>query len=487
MEPQMDGRASSPPDSLDSPELGRPFRLVKYFSYTGFTVILVFTLLLTLFISSQAKDLALSKSEDYGLLLGDNLNHQVFLQFVVPVALRDGRIRLREPQQYKQLDTVVRNTIHSLNVEVVNMYDLEGNLVYSTEPNRAGTIRTDEPGFREALTGRAFSRLDLRPGGGLFNLGQTYALRTYTPFRAEKQFEGAVGKILGVFEIHQDLSQEYAEITRFQWGSLAIGLGFNVVLFFILRQILLRGERIIDRRNEERRKLQDRLHQSERLANLGQMVAAVSHEIRNPLGIISSTAELLEERFRKYEPNDRLASVIVEESRRLGAIVTEFLDFARPQAPRIQPCRVEDVLEQNLAFLGPVLDKEGIEVARDYDLDQTIEADPDLLYRAFLNLFINAVQAMPEGGLLTVTTRPAAGNGQSPALAEIVVADTGAGVDPAAAAQVFTPFFTTKNRGSGLGLAIVKNIVDSHRGQVAIEAAQDGGTRLIIRLPVHPA
>ena len=166
-----------------------------------------------------------------------------------------------------------------------------------------------------------------------------------------------MGNVLGIFEVDQDLTVEYAEITKFQYLSVAISVGFAALIFIILRQIIVRGERIIDQRNQERRRLEQKLHHSERLATLGQMVAAVSHEIRNPLGIISSTAEILQGKIKTYEPNNQLAEIIVEESRRLNGIVTEFLDFARPQTPKITDCSLEDVLEKNLSYLAPSLEK----------------------------------------------------------------------------------------------------------------------------------
>ena len=464
----------------------RPFRLVKYFSFTGFMVILVFTMALTLLISSQAKNLTLKKSDDYAMLLADNLNHQVFLQFVVPTALRYGRIRLREREQFDALDAVVRNTIHSFKVKKVNIYDLEGRISYSTEQELVGKKVANLPPYEDALRGDKSSMLLTEPGKSLTGLDKGFTLRTFFPFRGEVPYRGSVGDVLGVFEIFQDLTNEYAEITKFQYLSIAISLAISALVFIILRQIIVRGETIIERRNEEQRKLEEKLHNSEKLATLGQMIAAVSHEIRNPLGIISSTAEILQEKIKVHEPNNRLAEVIVEESRRLNGIVTEFLDFARPQIPRPTTCRLEEILETNLNFLDPVINKENIEIIRDYKGTDLITADPDLLYRAFLNIFINAVQAMPNGGAITVSTSlPHNSDGKGSGFAEVVVADTGEGVDPEKIKNLFNPFFTTKNRGSGLGLAIVKNIVESHSGQVSIEPGASAGTRVVIRLPVN--
>lgn len=470
---------------LHGNEFVQPFRLVKYFSLTGFIVILVFTLVLSFIISEQAKTVVLKKSGDYALLLANNLNHQVFLQFVLPAAMRYGRIRLRDPVQLKLLDAVVRNTIHGFKVKRVNIYDLEGNITYSTDEGLIGAKGADTAAYEDALKGKHSSTLITRPGPGLAGLERVRVLRTFFPFRGEKPVQGAVGLVLGVFEIFQDLSDDYAKVTKFQYLSFAISLVFTSVLFLILRQILVRAENIIEKRNEERRRLEEKLHHSERLAELGQMISAVAHEIRNPLGIISSTAEILQTKLKAYEPDNRLSDIILEESRRLNGIVTEFLDFARPQVPRPEPCSLKDILEKNLLFLAPSLDKESIEVVKNFKGPESIEADPDLLYRAFLNVFMNAVQAMPEGGQITVSTSiPYGRDGQHFGQAQVVIADTGKGIDPDQADAIFTPFFTTKNRGSGLGLAIVKNIVEEHKGWVAVEPGPESGTRVIIRLPL---
>jgi signal transduction histidine kinase len=215
------------------------------------------------------------------------------------------------------------------------------------------------------------------------------------------------------------------------------------------------------------------------------MVAAVSHEIRNPLGIISSSAEMLERRIKQYEPDNRLPDVIIEESRRMNGILTEFLDFARPQAPELAPVHLPDILDKNLNALSPLIEQNHVQIVRRYGGPAMVEADPDLLYRAFLNVFNNALQAMPEGGEVLVSTSGVEGaNGDQ---AQVVIEDSGEGILPEALPRVFDPFFTTKIKGSGLGLAIVRNIIHNHQGEVFIEPAGGRGTRVVIRLPVHPA
>ena len=176
----------------------------------------------------------------------------------MPVAVRFGHIRLRDSVQAELLDDVVRNTIHSFNVERVNIYDLEGTITYSTEQDLIGTARPDLPAYKSALDGKISSMLITTPGEGLAGFQRDRALRTFAPFRAEKRTEGAVGYVLGVFEVYQDLSGDYAEITRFQYLSIAISLVFISVLFIVLRRILIRADTIIEQRNEERRRLEEK-------------------------------------------------------------------------------------------------------------------------------------------------------------------------------------------------------------------------------------
>src|SRR4030042_4641398 len=131
------------------------FKLVKFFSLTSFVVILVFTVILTLFLTTRAQRLALKKSEDYSTLLASNLNHQVFQLFLLPTAIeKQGRITIADPEQYKRLDAVVRNTIHGLHVEQLNIYDQVGVLSYSTSKSLPlGKDCYEDPGVKKALFG----------------------------------------------------------------------------------------------------------------------------------------------------------------------------------------------------------------------------------------------------------------------------------------------------------------------------------------------
>jgi two-component system sensor histidine kinase HydH len=464
------------------------FRLVKFFTLTGFIVIALFTVLLTLFVADRLQDMALKKSEEYAALLAANLNHQVFQQFVLPAAIRfQGRIQISDPAQYELLDTVVRNTIHGFHVQQVNIYDQRGDLAYSTDAIELGKNYLAVPEVKQALEeGERNIRMAV-PKYMLFTLFfkslQDKFLKTFNPLRLESveiKLTPELGPVIGVFEITQDISRDMTEIGKFQLMLIATLIVLMGLLFMVLRQIVKKAETILERRQEERKELQAQLELAERLAALGEMVAGVAHEIRNPLGIISSTAELLRKRLEQNEANSRLAKIIEEEVNRLNQTVTEFLDFARPREPNLRSCDVEGILERGLDFLKPEIDRHHIELTRQYGRNgHLIMVDPDLLYRAFLNILINAIQAMPKGGELTVSTAvEPRGKGM-----RIEFQDSGEGITAENVKKIFNPFFTTKDYGSGLGLSIVKGIIESHQGQITIESHFGRGAKVSVILP----
>ncbi|MFH1147270.1 MAG: ATP-binding protein [Pseudomonadota bacterium] len=473
----------SSPERLESV---KPFKLVKFFSFSSFVAILVFSFILTSIISYRTRTVLLHKSEQYALLLAENLNHQVYLHFIIPTIRTHGYIKLREPEQFALLNTVVRNTIHSFRIGSVNIYDAAENVVsYSTETSMVGRRDVGGMAYNLALRGKYSSQLVSR--GDSWSIwpgkwGEERELKTYIPFRHEKLLSWRTGPIMGVFEITQDISADYETISQFQYMIIMVSAVLMTVLFLVLRYIVARADRIIYARALEQRRLEEQLNQSERLASLGEMIAAVSHEIKNPLGIIQSTAEMLEKKVRSFDPQNRLASIIFAEANRLNRIVTEFLDFARPQTLSIGACNTCEIVDRNLSFLEPELEKAGISVERNFvGDDAVIEGDQDLLYRALLNIFVNAIQAMPDGGDLTIDLSYTDEKKEN---LQISIRDTGGGIPPDIAPKIFKPFFTTKHKGSGLGLAIVNNIIRQHDGVIRIESREGMGARFVIDLPV---
>ena len=462
----------------------KPFKLVKYFTFTSLVVILVGSLALSMVIANRAETVLLKKSEDYALLMAENLNHQVFLQFIIPAALQFGQvIQLRNKALFNRLDKVVRNTLHSFSVETVNMFDREQNVIfYSFDKKLVGRKGLGGIDYQQALLGKSRSKLIRRGGfwGLMFGAPREGELRTYVPLRAEKPLSNIEGPILGVFEIVQDLSEDYRTIIHFKHRIILTSVVIMGVLFLILRHVVKRGEEIIEKRAQERLLLKEKLSHAERLASLGEMVAGISHEIRNPLGIISSTGELLKQKIARTDTEVKLTDVIVEEADRLNGIVTDFLNFARPQAPNLMPCKVDEVIKKNLTFLAPEINKNSYEVHTRFASDiPEIQADPGLLYQAFLNILLNAMQAMPEGGAIYIELS-AYGD-----ILTILFCDEGPGISDETLNKIWEPFFTTKDKGSGLGLPIVRKIIEGHGGVIGIENAPEKGAQVTITLPAN--
>ena len=471
------------PSDQDSRRERKQFRLVKFFAYASFIILIIFSFPFSVVISQQAKDILMKSYENYALLLGGNLSHQVFQNFVLPVTARYGQIRLREKRQYEWMDQIVKNTIHSFNINVVNIYDIgKGVIAYSTDSRLLGKKVKETLGYKKAVKGEYSSGLiserDELWGLGIEWIGGEKKIRTYIPFRGVNPYSGDKEYVLGVFELIQDLTQEYKSIVKLQYLIFGLSMLIMGLIFVALLFIVHKAEKTIEERAKEQRELEAQLNQAERLAALGQMCAGVSHEIRNPLGIIRSTAELLAGMPDTKDTQKRLSSMIIEESSRLNNIVTEFLDFARPQQPNLQECYLEDIIKRNISFLHPELEKQKISI-RDNLNERSfrLEGDPQLLYRAFLNIFVNAIQSMKNGGRVTVDVA------EEKNQYIVGIEDTGQGILEEDMGKIFNPFFSTKDKGSGLGLSIVRNIVEGHKGSIRIESKRGSGTKVIIRLP----
>jgi signal transduction histidine kinase len=345
-----------------------------------------------------------------------------------------------------------------------------------------GRITTLTPAFKQAAQGASVSFLD--PPRNFYDFGpdDSRVFKILSPMRDEKRFSPELGEPKAVFEITLDIHEDFQEVWLNQLMLIASLLLLMTVLFVILRSIVIRGSRIMDRRAMELRRLEAQLNQSERLASLGRMVAGVAHEIRNPLGIVRSTAELLGNKVA--DAHKKLALIIVEESTRLNRVVSEFLDFARPQQADLKPGSVQEVLGRLFAFLAPEMERQQVEL-RFIDHappEAKVWQDEEHIYRALLNVFSNALQAMEgrEAGRITVTVQPVRLEGRS--LLSVVCDDNGPGFPPDYLAKVFEPFYTTKDYGTGLGLSIVKTIIEAHNGYIELGRSPEGGGRVVISL-----
>jgi signal transduction histidine kinase len=223
------------------------------------------------------------------------------------------------------------------------------------------------------------------------------------------------------------------------------------------------------------------IRRADRLAALGQLSAGLAHELRNPLGTIKASAEML---ARSIPPeNDvarEVAGFISTEVDRTNVLVTRFLEFARPQNVRAEPADLTQVLDRAILRLERNSPPYDVTVYKNYAPEiGSLPLDADLMERVFFNLLLNAAQATPAGGEVTIKTRLAGD------MAEISVIDRGSGIDPKDRESIFNPFFTTKPEGVGLGLAIVSKIVDDHGGKMIVESEPQKGSVFRVYLPLQ--
>jgi signal transduction histidine kinase len=236
--------------------------------------------------------------------------------------------------------------------------------------------------------------------------------------------------------------------------------------------------------NRSLQEAQAEVRRSERLAALGQLTAGLAHELRNPLATIKNSAEMLARQAGSGIAGE-LSGYIAQEVDRTSALVTRFLDFARPRPLRLERAELNEVLDRAIArFESEHGNGAGrVSVFKNFSPDvPPVRLDPSLMEHVISNLLANARQASPPGAAITVKTQLAK-TGSGPA-AEISVIDRGSGIAPQHLEMIFNPFFTTKPDGVGLGLAIVSKIVDEHGGKIAVETVPGEGSVFLVYLPL---
>jgi signal transduction histidine kinase len=291
--------------------------------------------------------------------------------------------------------------------------------------------------------------------------------------------------------------QEY-EISGEDYGRLAIRIVFFFLAAMVVNRFTVESRRQTQRYQElaetlaeTNRKLeqaQEEARRSERLAALGQMSAGLAHEIRNPLGVIKGSAEMLHQKLGESNPlASELAGYISSETNRLSALVTRFLDFARPLHAELTPEDITAVLDRALHSVALTQKDDPVRVERHYEANlPLIPLDESLCEQAFVNLIQNAYDAMGSGGG-TLRVLAAKASSENRDGVDVRIEDTGPGIPAELREQIFNPFVTTKKTGVGLGLSIVSRIIDGHHGTIRIEGGAEGqhGARFVIFFPVR--
>ena len=266
---------------------------------------------------------------------------------------------------------------------------------------------------------------------------------------------------------------------------------------------LARGfDSMVNSLDTTRRELQQshekQIQQASKLATIGELAAGIAHEIRNPLAGISAAVEVLSEFSDNTSQYAEVVREIHQQIVRLNSTLRSLLDFARPREPEIVPCDVRELMEPMLALVRPDAQKHHIQIVENYPPAlPPISVDSQQVQQAILNILLNATQAMPDGGTLSIGAEPICwpppaalpapdGNAATPRrAARITIRDTGAGIPAEHMARIFSPFFTTKHRGTGLGLSITRTIVEKHGGNISVKSEPGKGTEFTMEFLVY--
>jgi two-component system NtrC family sensor kinase len=287
-----------------------------------------------------------------------------------------------------------------------------------------------------------------------------------------------------------DLTHEVPITSRDEIGQLAESFNHMLVRLKQARQELEDYGRVLEEKVEERsqqlRKIQLQLMQSEKLASLGRLASGVAHEINSPLTGILTFSHLL---MRKLKDNPELQKeleLIVRETTRVSAIARGLLDFARESKPQKRPCNINDLILHTLSLVERQAVFQNIRIAKNLDPQvPIILLDANQIQQVFMNVLLNAADAMPQEGTLTISSTYPAGD----SFVQVKFTDTGCGIPEENLSRIFDPFFTTKaeKKGTGLGLAVSYGIIDRHRGRIEAQSEVGRGTTIAIHLPLEAA
>jgi PAS domain S-box-containing protein len=234
-------------------------------------------------------------------------------------------------------------------------------------------------------------------------------------------------------------------------------------------------------------KIQEEILRMDRLVSLGKLSSGIAHELRNPLAGIKTTAQALSEEMSRDDSRREYLSRITKEIDRLNELLKTFFSFAKPQKLNLVHCHVKDIINEIIPFLIKEIADKGIHFFENYHPQlPKIKVDKTQMHQAFLNLFLNALQAMPNGGELKIEVKRIASyslDGSKQNFVKINISDTGKGIPPHIIQKIFDPFFTTKPKGIGLGLSITYQIIKKHGGTIRVESELGKGTSFVINLP----
>ncbi|RII29545.1 MAG: histidine kinase [Geobacter sp.] len=345
-------------------------------------------------------------------------------------------------------------TFHTPDIAYFALVDPRGVYVFHTNPDLIGTELHDKTILKRLFAGQVSgNRVRLATGEEAYEFFSDIHLPTQ-----------ALGLRLVLHTYRSDAVIRYAHANLLALLTL---LGAAWMLAAVIYRYALREERHLQE-----------MEKRENMARMGEMGAMLAHEIRNPLAGIKGFAQLIEKRPEDPRTKES-AHRIVAEAKRLEALVSDLLAFARIEGLAMEPVELAGLIEQTAALLRPEAEQSNVTMNLDCPDELLVVANRDRLTQVLLNIARNALQAMPEGGILNIYAQLAG------PMASIQIKDTGQGISPEILPRIFEPFFTTKARGTGLGLALCKKIVEEHNGDISVASGPGSGTTITVTLPAR--
>ena len=298
------------------------------------------------------------------------------------------------------------------------------------------------------------------------------------------------GKTLGALRLGLLLDEVRSQISftrKSHFYNLSIiiitALIVGIIAFYILiaRNNYLLTNNALKEAEKKNRTIMEKMKQSERLSALGEFSAGIAHEIKNPLASIKNFTQLLPSEYEDPQFRKEFTELVTREVNRINKIVNDLLDYARPRKAKLLKTKIPELIDETLYSLKITLDKHHIAVKKSYEQISPVTIDHDQMRQVLVNLILNAVEAMPEGGSIEVTTRK-----NEKDEIEIILSDTGCGISEELVKEIFNPFFTTKEMGTGLGLSIVQRIVNEQGGRIKVDSKKNQGTQFTVFLPMGP-
>ena len=408
--------------------------------------------------------IALGRTKRGDLLNSEDLALAETVAGPLAIAMENARLyisRIERADEYQRLKDFNENIVESLSVGIV-VLDMDGRVQsWNTQLELALHIS------REKAVGRLVG--DLLPA----------ALVERTEACVDESGSGAVHKYLL-------RSQELPEEFRPQNPSDNADRVVNIAVApLVSKRFEPVGRLLIVDDVTERVELEEAVLQADRLSSVGLLAAGVAHEVNTPLAVISTYSQMLADRFSAGSEEAKLLGKMTEQTFRASEIVNSLLDISRTSGAEMTRCDLNRAISDTLELISPQLKKSQVRLELRLQASAIIRANRGKLQQVLLNLFLNARDAMPDGGALRITTR-FAGDETSAARAQVLVSDTGTGIEPELQRRIFDPFFTTKDsrRGTGLGLAVSYGIVQEHSGTISVQSAPGTGTTFTLEFPL---